>query len=185
MFHRRSPSSLVDDMPSAARPALAALTPLSQSHPNPLKSTLSDSGAYARNANRQSQSSYPAYFQQFNPQKRPLFTQVPIVHAGARLPAERRPKTARTQQPSGINRWGRSEAGISFRISKGFHRTKVTCPKAAADLRLTPPQRERTALSCNNPAYPSSLVARRLYGGNVASDVSDTGGCDFQPRRSA
>lgn len=194
MSSRRSPSSAADDIPSVpesasretlARRLFAMVAVHYQSHPNPLRLTLSNSAIYSRNILCQSQSGYPPFFQQVDPRKWRLFTNKPIARAGARLPIEFRRRVARAAPCREIQRSSRFEAGISFRTSNMVRKVESPRSGPGAAVRLFRRRPQRTVASCNNPVNLSSLVARRIYGGNVASDVSVTGGCNFQPRRSA
>lgn len=194
MFPRRSPSSSIDDLPSSVVPAagpcetgtrvVATLPVPCQSHPKPFKPTLSDSAFYLRNGRRQSQGRYHPFFQQLNSRKSRFFANKPIVHAEARLTSHRRRQVGLAKPPSGTEKCGLYEAGISFRISNMLRKTQFPCRSVGADVRSVGRRCKESGIACNNLAHLPSLVARRIYGGNVAGDVSATGGCNFQPRRS-
>lgn len=66
MSPRRSPSSPRDDLPSAIAKGRGQLAGRFQSHPNPLKSTLSDSAVYGGNSRSQTQFDYHLCFQQLS-----------------------------------------------------------------------------------------------------------------------
>ena len=185
MFPRRSPPLPPDAPPSVTPSDTKLLTGLYQIHPNPLKSTLSDLARYAQSDVPQTQGGYHMYFQRFNPAKWQIFSKTPVIGGEAPPLAEPVSEVARPGPPRHSKRCGRNEAGMSFRISKTFHKAEPACSRTGAQVQSSRRPPERSALSCNNPADLSSLVARRLYGGNVAGDVSVTGGCNFQPRRSA